>query len=123
MTIVDCCRIFEASLRPAIASEKIIGCKRRLAHDLRNDFIGKQSRFELASEVSGIAVNIGFGFFQAKQRGLCFQLTSLVLCDLDFALNALLSQHSRERSAQFVHFFGDYDKPEVGRVFKARGRC
>src|SRR5262249_25902074 len=86
-------RVFDTSLRLAVALQEIAGCEGGLAHNLCDDLVAEQARLELAAEMRGVFVDIGFSFLDAVQGGLFLKLERLRARHAHVTLDALRHRH------------------------------
>jgi hypothetical protein len=63
-------RIFNTAFRLAVDFQEIAGSEGSLANDLRDDFVVEQTGLELAPEMRGVLIDLGFGLLNAKERVL-----------------------------------------------------
>jgi len=80
--------------RPASMLFAIFG----LTHNLRHDLIAEKARLELAAEMRGVFVDLGFSLFDAIERGLFIEFLRLALRHAHGALDALLHWYFGERT-------------------------
>jgi hypothetical protein len=62
----DSGRVFDAAFRLAVVLQEVAGRKGCLADDLRNNLVVEQPRLELAAEMRGVFIDLGFGFLDAE---------------------------------------------------------